>query len=201
MDDVFRTRSFEHIASTDKHVDTRSNQTWCCFTLHTTVDFYQCTTARLIYELTQSFYFLNRILNELLSTEARIHTHQKHHIHITDHILEDRDRRCRIQRHTSLHTSLMNLLNSTVQVQAGLLVHIHHHSTKLCRLLNITLRFLNHEMNIKRLLTCFRHSFQYGEAKRYVGHKRTIHHVQVKPVGLRTVNHLNILVEMQEIGR
>ena len=87
-----------------------------------------------------------------------------------------------------------------MQMYASLIVHVHHHGTQLSRLLDITLRVLNHIMNVERFLTGLGYSLEHREAKRDVGNERAVHHVEMKPIGLTTINHVDVAVEMQKVG-
>ena len=94
----------------------------------------------------------------------------------------------------------MDLMNRTMQMDGGFEMHIHHHSTQFGRLLDITLRLLNHVVHIERFLTSLGHSLKHRESKRNVRNERAVHHIEVKPVGLTPINHVDVAVEMQEVG-
>ena len=87
-----------------------------------------------------------------------------------------------------------------MQMNRRLQMHIHHHGTEFGSLLDIPLGALYHIMHIKGFGTSLGHSLQHGEAEGDVWHKRAIHHIEVKPVGLTAVYHLDVAVEMQEVG-
>jgi hypothetical protein len=55
-------------------------------------------------------------------------------------------------------------------------------------------------MHIQRFLTDLCHSLEHREAERDVGNERAVHHVEVEPVGLTPVNHVDVAVEMQKVG-
>jgi hypothetical protein len=55
-------------------------------------------------------------------------------------------------------------------------------------------------VHIERLIAGFGDSLQDGETKRNVRDERAVHHVEMKPVGLTPINHVNVAVEMQEVG-
>ena len=94
----------------------------------------------------------------------------------------------------------MNLLNGAVKVRARLIVNVHHHRTRLCRLGDVTLGVDNHEMHVKRFLAHLSHRVKHGETERDIRNEDTIHDVHVKPVSLTTVNHLDVRLEVNEIG-
>ena len=47
----------------------------------------------------------------------------------------------------------------------------------------------------------FSHRIEHRESKRNIGYEDTVHDIHVEPVGLALVDHLNFLVQMEEIGR
>ena len=94
----------------------------------------------------------------------------------------------------------MDLLYGAVQMDGGLIVDIHHHRTKFGGLLDVTFRTLNHIMHVEGFLTGLRHCLKDGEAEGDVGDERAVHHVEVKPVSLTAVDHVDVAVEMEEVG-
>ena len=79
-------------------------------------------------------------------------------------------------------------------------MYIHHHGTEFGRPLDITLRTVDHIVNVKRFGTGLGYSLKHGEAKGDVGNERAVHHVEVEPVGLTAINHLDVAVEMKKVG-
>jgi hypothetical protein len=55
-------------------------------------------------------------------------------------------------------------------------------------------------MHVKRFFGVFAEGLHNGESERYIGNKHTVHHVQMKPIGLALVYHFNITPEIQEVG-
>ena len=79
-------------------------------------------------------------------------------------------------------------------------MHVHHHSAKLGGLLNVTLRPLYHVVHVEGFLTSLGHCLKDREAKGDIGDEGTVHHIEVKPVGITAVNHVDVAVEMEEVG-
>ena len=102
------------LETTNQHIDTSFHQTWGGFTLHASIDLNQRLASLLCNHPTQPFYLVDGILNEFLSSESGIHTHEQHHLNITDDVLQHRHRCRGIQRHTSLHACIMDFLNGTM---------------------------------------------------------------------------------------
>ena len=94
----------------------------------------------------------------------------------------------------------MDLLYRTVQVVASLQVDVHHHGAQLGGLLDISLGLHDHVVYVERLLAQRGNGLEHRETERYIGDEHTVHHIQMKPVGLTTVYHFKITVEVQEVG-
>ena len=59
----------------------------------------------------------------------------------------------------------------------------------------------NHQMHIEGLLAHFVHGLEHRKTKRNVWYEHSIHHIQVKPVGLAAVYHVNLGSEIKEVCR
>jgi hypothetical protein len=94
----------------------------------------------------------------------------------------------------------VDLLDGAVQMDGGLIVDVHHHRTKFGGLLDVTFGTLNHIMHVERFGTGLRYRLKDGEAEGDVGDERTVHHVEVKPVCLTAIDHIDVAVEMEEVG-
>ena len=88
-----------------------------------------------------------------------------------------------------------------MQMDASLLMHIHHHGAKTGRLTDVALRLLNHIVHVEGLLAGLGHSLKDRKTKGDVRDERAVHHVEMQPVGLAAINHFYVTVEMQEVGR
>ena len=93
----------------------------------------------------------------------------------------------------------MDFLYGTVQVGASLYVYVHHHGTQFTSLFDIVLRMHYHVVDIERFGALPGYGLEYGETKRDVGYERSVHHIQMKPIGLTAINHVDVAVEMQKI--
>ena len=92
-DDLLRVGGTEDIGAADEHVDTRLYQARSRLALHATIHLYQRLTAFLVDHPTQALHLVDGILDELLSAEAGVDTHQQYHLHIADDILKHAHRR------------------------------------------------------------------------------------------------------------
>ena len=57
-----------------------------------------------------------------------------------------------------------------------------------------------HEMHVERLLAYRGNGLEHRKTKRDVGYEYTIHHIQVKPVGITGVDHLYLMAQVGEVG-
>ena len=94
----------------------------------------------------------------------------------------------------------MNLVDDAVEMCTCLIVNIHHHSAKLCRAGDITLRLDNHKVHVKRLCADTFHRLQHREAKRDVRNKHSVHHITMQPIGLTAVDHIYISLQISEVS-
>src|SRR5574344_606100 len=140
------------------------------------------------------------MLDKLLTAKTRIDTHQKHHINITDNVLQHRYWRRGIQGDTSLHASIMYLLYSTMKMHTGFVMDIHHHGTQITNLLDELLGLDNHQMYIQRFITYLRHRFHHRKTERDIGYEHSIHHIEMQPVGITTIYHIHLTSKVAEIS-
>ena len=87
-----------------------------------------------------------------------------------------------------------------MQMDRSLVMDVHHHRTEFGGLLDVTFRALYHVVHVEGFLTDLRYCLENGEAEGDVGDERAVHHVEVKPVSLTTVDHVDVAVEMKEVG-
>ena len=92
MNDLLGILASEDIAAGDQDIGTGCNQSWGGLVLYTTVNLYEGFRTTFINEFAQTLHLLDGVLDELLTTEAWVNTHQQHHIDIANDILEKRNR-------------------------------------------------------------------------------------------------------------
>src|SRR5687767_4314051 len=61
-------------------------------------------------------------------------------------------------------------------------------------------RFNDHEVNITDLFCCSSDLFYYRKSETYIGHKPSVHYVQVKPIRFTFINHCAVVGKMQKIS-
>ena len=59
----------------------------------------------------------------------------------------------------------------------------------------------NHEMHVQRLLAFLCHGLYHRESEGDVRNEHTVHDVEMQPVGLAGIDHLNVGFEVKEICR
>ena len=135
-----------------------------------------------------------------MSTETWVDAHQQYHVEVADDVFQYTDRCGWIQGDTSLHASGVNLLDGAMQMNASLIVHVHHHGANLGGLLDVSLRAFYHEVNVEGLGANLADGFQYWESKGNVGYEDTIHDIHVKPISLTLVDHVDVALQVNEVG-
>ena len=106
----------------------------------------------------------------------------------------------RINRYPRFHPLVANGLQRAMQVRACFIVDREHLCPASLEVFDVAIRINNHQVNIQRLGCVFVHRFHHRHTKRDIGNKHAIHHIHMKPIGMRTVNHFNIALKVGEIG-
>jgi hypothetical protein len=73
--------------------------------------------------------------------------------------------------------------------------------SKLMKTVQKFFRLNCHEMDIKRLFAILCNILQDRKTERDVRDKHAVHNIEMKPIGLTAVNHLQILTKVSKIGR
>ena len=140
------------------------------------------------------------MLDEFLTAKTWVHRHEKHHVNILDDVFEHVDGGMRIERHTSLHASIVYLLDRAMQMGTCFVMRVHHVSAKGFDLLSELARVNNHQVDIKRFLANLGDSLKDGKSETDVGHENAVHYIEVEPVGFTTVNHVDVLCQIGKVG-
>lgn len=106
----------------------------------------------------------------------------------------------RVKHHTGMNAEGLDLLYSTVDMVASLIMEGDDVGAGLGEGLEILLRFHNHQVDIQGLPGFLLDGLHHGDAEGDIGHKAAVHHVAVEPVGLAAVDHLDIVFQVQEVG-
>src|SRR5690606_6804030 len=98
--------------------------------------------------------------------------------------MQVRHRRCGIDGNARRTSQLADGLYGTVQVRTRFNMYGDVISAHGLELFDVPIGIYNHEVHIKWLLGVMRNGSEYRESKRNIGHKHTIHNVDVKPICL-----------------
>ena len=139
-------------------------------------------------------------LDELLPTKAWVDRHEEHQIQVSEDVFQHADGRMRVEYHAGMDAEGFDLLHSTVDVFAGLVVEGDDVGASLGEGLEVFLGFHNHQVDIQWLLGFLLDGLHHGDAEGDVGHKAAVHHVAVEPVGLAAVDHLDVGFQVEEVG-
>lgn len=154
----------------------------------------------LLDELAKPTHFLNGVVNELLTAEARVDGHKEHHVKVLDDFFKHADGGVGVEGDSCFHASVVYLLDGAVEVGTGFVVYVHHVSSKCLNLWDELVRVNYHQVNVEGFLANLGNGFEHGKAEADVGHEDAVHHVEVKPVGLTAVYHVYVLGQVGEIG-
>ena len=191
----------KHVAAGYKHVHASFDEPPSCVVVYATIYFDEGVAARFLDQFFETAHFVDGVFDELLSAKAWVDRHEKHHVHVLDDVVEHADRSVGIECDASLHACGVNLLDSAVQVWAGFIMHVHHVGSQGFDLFGELARIDNHQVYVKRLFAYLRNGLQHGESETDVGHEDAVHHVEVEPVGLTAVNHVDVLGQVGKVCR
>ncbi len=96
---------------------------------------------------------------------------------------------------TSKHICILNVRNCTVKMCTGFVMNGKHVSTGILKSMNIAVRLFDHQVSIERFLRKAADCLDHGDAERDIRNKHTVHNVEMDPLGLRTVKHIDILIK------
>ena len=88
----------------------------------------------------------------------------------------------------------------TVVVAAGFIVDGKYIGAGVAEVLHIAARLLNHQVHIQRLACMLLDVLYDGLAEADIGHKKAVHYVHVQPIALRGVEHLDVALQVAEVG-
>jgi len=200
MDGRVRVGALEYIASAYQYVYASLDQSRCRFCLYASIYLNEGMAAALLDELTKSAHLLDGVLDKLLTAKARIHAHQQHHVYVANDVFQNTYRGGRIEGDACFHACGVNLLNGTMQVDACLVMYIHHHRAYLGSLLNVPFWSLYHKVDVEWFGARLAYSFEYRETKRDVGYEHAVHYIHVKPVSFAVIYHFYIAPQVNEVG-
>ena len=132
--------------------------------------------------LFKPLYFRQYFRNKALSASARINTHNQHQITYGQKILHHLNRRAGINCNAGLHARAAYCLKRSVRMCIGLCMERKIVCARLGKLVYICFRMLHHYMHIYRQLCIRAYGGAHGRPKRYRGHERAVHYVEMHKV-------------------
>lgn len=201
MDGGYWVGGTEYVAAADKDIGSGADKARGRFILYATVYLDEGVRLALVDELAQTLRLVDGLLDELLPPEARVDTHQEDEVDIADDILKHAHRCGWIEGHSSLHAGIVYLLHCAVEVGACLVVDSHEHSSSLGRSADVTFGLNDHVVHIEGFLTDFAYGLQNRETEGDVGYKDTVHDIHVEPLGFTAIDHIDVGLQVGEVGR
>ena len=195
-----RVCGFEDGRAGDEHVSPCFDESGGSLAVHASIDFNQSGGVFSVNQFAKSASLVHAAFNEFLSSEARIHGHQHHQVQITNDFLQRGNRCVGIQRHARHHSFCLDLLDDTVEMDAGFIVDIHDFRAERLDFCNEFLRLHNHQMHVQRFAGVLSHCLHDGKAERDVGNEDAVHDVQMKPVAVAFVHHVEVALQIAEVG-
>src|SRR5271163_3088663 len=93
--------------------------------------------------------FLNRVWNEFLSPEPRVHTHDQHVVYYFQHVVQLRHRCRGVDHYPRQRAFLTNHLKCPVEIPAGYGLDTNRSRTRLDKDRGEEIRILNHQVVIQ----------------------------------------------------
>src|SRR5579871_709737 len=94
--------------------------------------------------------FVQSRRNEFLASKSGIHRHNKNMVHYGEHFFQRTDRRGWINDCARLHAKLPYLVQGPIQMNTSFLVHRDPIGAGVGKCRNVTIRILDHQVNIQR---------------------------------------------------
>ena len=69
---------------------------------------------------TEATDFVVSVFDEFLSAKAWVYAHKEYHIYVGNDVFEEFDRSVRVERYASFHTSVVDALDSAVEMSASM---------------------------------------------------------------------------------
>ena len=194
-----RVGRLEHGRARHKDICSCADQLSGILVSHSPVDFDQEVCAFACSKVSKAAHLVEGAGNELLPPKTGIDTHQTDKVEIVTHFLEDMDGGVWIQCHTGPHAGLLDGVQGAVQMGAGFRVHRQDMGTECREVADVTVGGLDHEVDVHRLVRMTSDGFDDGHAEADVGDEHAVHHIDMMPVRLAGLDHLNIPGEVSEI--
>ena len=134
-----------------------------------------------------------------MSTETGINRHKQDKIQISNDLYQQMNRCMWIKRYPCFHSERFNMMHRSVQVINCFIMNSEPFCSVIFKFLQKSLRFYYHQMHIQWLFGKFLNTFYYGKTKGDIRHKNTVHDIQVKPVGVTPVDHVNIFLQVPKV--
>ncbi len=191
----------EDEAASYEHVGSGFDALRCCCAIDSAVDFDESAKALFADHLAQATDFAKRVVDELLSAEARIDRHEEYHVDLGEYVGKEFDGRVRVECDCRPHAAGAYLLQSAVEMRASLVVYVEQVGAEVAEERDVALWIDDHEVYVERLLGYLLDAFDYGRAERDVGNEDAIHNIDVDEVGFGVVDHFALLSKVTEVGR
>ena len=137
--------------------------------------------------------------DELLPAEARVDAHDQHQVELLQHIIEEIDRRRRVERDAGLLAQRLDPLDGAVKVRPGLRVDGDDVGAGLGESIEERVDRRDHQVDVERLGRVRAERFHDGGPDRQVGHEMAVHHIDVDPVGAGLIDRTHFLAKAGEV--
>jgi hypothetical protein len=192
--------AFEDGIAGNKDIGTGLEKEVGVLEVDTAIDLNEAVGVLAIAEFSELTHLVVGILDELLSAEAWIDAHEEHEVALLDDILEQADGRRGVEDHSPLHAGVVDGVKNAVEVCAGFIMDGEDIGASLLEIVHIAAGVHNHQVYVEGFLGVFFDVLDDGLTERDVGDKESIHHIDMQPVALGGVEHLDVALKIAEVG-
>jgi len=138
--------------------------------------------------------------DEFLSSETGIDTHETDQVNFSQNFFNGRQWCMGIQGHSRTHSGLPNGTECSVQVNARLRVNRENVGAQICKMSDVPVGRLNHEVHIEGFLGMTADGSNDGHAVTDVGDEHAVHDINVVPIGVTVVYHGHVAGQVSKVS-
>jgi hypothetical protein len=165
-----------------------------------TVYFNPITQTQFLAKFFEALDLLEGVGDETLAAETGIYAHNKNVMHHSQHWDEQVDRSGGVDDYSGLHSMVGDETESAVQVAAGLVMHAHPVGASLGKRLDEFVGIVDHHVAVEGQMGDAAQGLDYRWAQSEVGHKVTVHHVDMNDGSPASLSGAHLFAKSCEVG-
>ena len=133
--------------------------------------------------------FFDAVWYKTLTPKAGIDRHDQYQVQLSQNIFEECYRRVGIDCHPCMSTRVLYLIYGAMQVDTRFVMHCNCVGTGLTKRLDVFFGLHNHQVHIQWPIYMLSKRSNNRQTKTDIGHKHSIHHIEVHPVSATLAKH------------